>query len=186
MNQLRRRPLGVGPLRAFEAVARLSSFRAAGDELHLTQPAISRQIRSLEDELGTRLFLRGTRHVELTSAGAALLRSVDPWLARLDASVQQIRNLGARQRITVTTFASFASLWLLPRLQDFQRQHPGVDIRISAQDAMADFDEFEVVYRNYSLVYPAHGAKLIQSPGSRRPGRSRNGVFSPSEISSRR
>lgn len=144
MNQLRRRPLHVGPLRAFEAVARLSGFRAAGDELHLTQPAISRQIRSLEDELGTRLFLRGTRHVELTTAGAALLRTVEPWLARLDASVQQIRSQGARQRVTVTTFASFASLWLLPRLQEFQREHPGVDIRISAQDALADFDDFEI------------------------------------------
>ena len=112
-------------------MARRSSFRAAGEELHLTQPAISRQIRSLEEELGATLFLRGTRHVELTSAGAALLRSVAPWLDRLDASVRQIRSQNARQRITVTTFASFASLWLIPRLQDFQRQHPGVDIRVS-------------------------------------------------------
>lgn len=144
MNQVSRRPLQVGPLRAFEAVARLSSFRAAGEELHLTQPAISRQIRTLEDELGTRLFLRGTRHVELTTAGASLLRTVEPWLARLDTAVQQIRNQGARQRVTVTTFASFASLWLLPRLQDFQRQHPSVDIRVSAQDALADFDDPEV------------------------------------------
>ena len=70
MNHPRQRPLGVGPLRAFEAVARRSSFRAAGEELHLTQPAISRQIRSLEDEIGATLFLRGTRHVELTSAAA--------------------------------------------------------------------------------------------------------------------
>ena len=68
---MRQRPLAVGPLRAFEAVARRLSFRAAAEELHLTQPAISRQIRSLEDELGAALFLRGTRHVELTGAGAA-------------------------------------------------------------------------------------------------------------------
>jgi LysR family transcriptional regulator, glycine cleavage system transcriptional activator len=144
MNHIRQRPLGVGPLRAFEAVARRSSFRAAGEELHLTQPAISRQIRSLEDELGATLFLRGTRHVELTTAGAALLRAVAPWLDRLDASVRQIRSQKARQRITVTTFASFASLWLIPRLQDFQRQHPGVDIRVSADDALADPDDPEI------------------------------------------
>lgn len=144
MNHLRQRPLAVGPLRAFEAVARLSSFRAAGEELHLTQPAISRQIRSLEDEIGATLFLRDTRHVELTSAGSALLRSVAPWLDRLDASVRQIRSQGARQRISVTTFASFASLWLIPRLQDFQRQHPAVDIRVSASDAMADPDDPEI------------------------------------------
>jgi LysR family transcriptional regulator, glycine cleavage system transcriptional activator len=144
MNHIRQRPLGVGPLRAFEAVARRSSFRAAGEELHLTQPAISRQIRSLEDELGATLFLRGTRHVELTTAGAALLRAVAPWLDRLDASVRQIRSQKARQRITVTTFASVASLWLIPRLQDFQRQHPGVDIRVSADDALADPDDPEI------------------------------------------
>lgn len=144
MNQLRHRPLSVGPLRAFEAVARRASFRAAGEELHLTQPAISRQIKSLEDEIGTTLLLRGTRHVELTSAGATLLATVEPWLQRLDASVQQIRRQGARQRITVTTFASFASLWLLPRLQDFQRLHPGVDIRVSAGDTMAEPDDPEI------------------------------------------
>ena len=144
MNHLRHRPLGVGPLRAFEAVARLSSFSAAGVELHLTQPANSRQIRSLEDEVGATLLLRGTRHVELTSAGAALLRAVAPWLDRLDASVRQIRSQGARRRISVTTFASFASLWLIPRLQDFQRKHPGIDIRVSADDTLADPDDPEI------------------------------------------
>ena len=144
MNRVRHRPLSVGPLRAFEAVARRLSFRAAGEELHLTQPAISRQIRALEDELGSALFLRGTRHVELTSDGAALLRTVAPWLDRLDASVRQIRSQRARQQVTVTTFASFASLWLIPRLQDFQRRHPGIDIRISASDALADADDPEI------------------------------------------
>lgn len=144
MNRIRQRPLAVGPLRAFEAVARRASFRAAGEELHLTQPAISRQIRSLEDELGATLFHRGTRHVELTGDGAALLRVVAPWLDRLDACVRQIRSQGARQRVTVTTFASFASLWLIPRLQDFQSRYPGVDIRISADDAVVDLDEPDV------------------------------------------
>lgn len=144
MNRIRQRPLQVGPLRAFEAVARRSSFRAAAEELHLTQPAISRQIRSLEDEIGAVLFLRGTRHVELTSAGAALLRAVAPSLDRIDAAVRQVRSQGARQRITVTTFASFASLWLIPRLHEYQRQHPGVDIRVSAEDSLADPDDPEI------------------------------------------
>ena len=150
MNHVRQRPLGVGPLRAFEAVARRSSFRAAGEELHLTQPAISRQIRSLEEEIGATLLLRGTRHVELTTAGAALLGVVAPWLDRLDASVRQIRSSSARQRITVTTFASFASLWLIPRLQEFQRLHPEVDIRVSAHDSMADPDDPEI---DFALRY---------------------------------
>lgn len=144
MNRVRQRPLAVGPLRAFEAVARRLSFRAAGEELHLTQPAISRQIRALEEELGAALFLRGTRHVELTGAGESLLRAVVPLLDRLDASVRQIRTAQGRRQVGVTTFASFASMWLLPRLQEFQRVHPGIDIRISANDVMADPDDPEL------------------------------------------
>ncbi len=144
MNAPRHRPLAVGPLRAFEAVARRLNFRAAAEELHLTQPAVSRQIRSLEDEIGATLFLRGTRHVELTGAGTALLRTVDPLLAQLDGTVRQLRSAQRRQPVGVTTFASFASLWLLPRLQGFQAVHPESDIRISAADAMADPDDPEI------------------------------------------
>jgi LysR family glycine cleavage system transcriptional activator len=144
MNNLRRRPLSVGPIRAFEAVARRSSFSAAADELHVTQSAVSRQIRSLEDELGAALFSRGTRHVELTAAGTALLRSVAPLLDRLDASVRQIRLARARRHVSLTTFASFASLWLIPRLQAFQRAHPDIDIRISANDSLVDLDDPEL------------------------------------------
>lgn len=144
MNAPRHRPLAVGPLRAFEAVARLLSFRAAADELHLTQPAISRQIRGLEDELGTALFLRGTRFVELTGPGTQLLRSVAPWLAQMDGTVRQIRSSQRRQPVGVTTFASFASMWLLPRLQTFQANQPQADIRISASDQMLDFDDPEI------------------------------------------
>ncbi len=144
MNNPRHRPLAVGPLRAFEAVARRLSFSAAGEELHLTQPAISRQIRALEDELGAVLFLRGTRHVELTGAGAQLLRSVAPLLTQLDGSVRQIRSAQRRQPVGVTTFASFASLWLLPRLAGFQNLHPEADIRISATDQLADPDDPDI------------------------------------------
>ena len=144
MNAPRHRPLSIGPLRAFEAVARRLSFRAAAEELHLTQPAISRQIRSLEDELGATLFLRGTRHVELTGPGAQLLQSVAPLLAQMDRSVRQIRHTQHRQPVGVTTFASFASLWLLPRLAGFQNTHPESDIRISASDHLVDFDDPEI------------------------------------------
>ncbi len=144
MNAPRHRPLAIGPLRAFEAVARRLSFRAAAEELHLTQPAISRQIRSLEDELGATLFLRGTRHVELTGPGSTLLQSVAPLLAQMDRTVRQIRHTQHRQPVGVTTFASFASLWLLPRLAGFQNIHPESDIRISASDHLVDFDDPEI------------------------------------------
>ena len=113
----RQRPLSVGPLRAFEAVARLLSFRAAADELSLTQSAISRQIKALEDEIGCTLFLRGTRHVALTADGITLQGTAVATLSRLDQTVRQIRQTRGRQVVNVTTFASFASLWLIPRLE---------------------------------------------------------------------
>jgi LysR family glycine cleavage system transcriptional activator len=144
MNTPSRRPLSLTNLRAFEAVARLLSFGAAADELHLTQSAISRQIKSLEDELGAPLFLRGTRHVQVAPDGQTLLRAVDPWLNKLDASVQLIRRSRSRRRVSVATFASFGSLWLLPRIEAFQRDHPDIDIRVSAHDAIADLDDPEL------------------------------------------
>ncbi len=144
MNSRTRRPLALSNLRAFEAVARLASFSAAAEALHVTQSAVSRQIKGLEEELGEPLFVRGTRHVELAPAGQTLLRTVDPWLTGLDASVQQIRQARSRRRVSVTTFASFGSLWVLPRIEAFQSSHPDIDIRVSAHDALADLDDPEV------------------------------------------
>ncbi len=134
------RPLGVGPLRAFEAVARCLNFRQAAEELHLTQPAVSRQIKALEDEIGQALFNRGTRHVALTPAGQQLQAGVLPLLARLDSTVRHLRQGQGRQTIHVTTFASLASLWLLPRLEAFQREQPQLDIRVAASDGMQDLE----------------------------------------------
>lgn len=144
MNTPRHRPLSVGPLRAFEAVARRLSFRAAAEELFLTQSAISRQIQALEDEVGAVLFLRGTRHVALTAEGSVLLRAVVPALSQLDAAVRQVRQARGRRTVSVTTFASFASLWLLPRLEAYQRLHPDLDIRVSANDTLVDLDDGDV------------------------------------------
>ena len=139
-----RRPLPLDCLRTFEAVARLLSFSAAAEELNLTQPAISRQIKGLEEELGAPLFTRATRRVELTGAGQMLLRAVEPALVRIDASVRQIRLSRSRAMVSVTTFPSFASLWLMPRLPDFERDHPLADIRIAATDRMIETDDAEL------------------------------------------
>lgn len=144
MNHPRQRPLSIGPLRAFEAVARRLSFRAAGEELFLTQSAISRQIQALEEEVGAVLFLRGTRHVELTAEGGVLLRAVAPALAQLDAAVRQVRAARGRRSVSVSTFASFASLWLLPRMEAYQRRHPDLDIRVSASDNLVDLDDGDI------------------------------------------
>jgi len=140
----RTRPISAGHLRAFDAVARHLNFRAAGEELSLTQSAVSRQIQALEDEVGTALFLRHTRAVELTSAGSQLLRATGMALERIDAAVRQIRQSAGRKSVAITTWASFASMWLIPRLEAFQREHPDIDIRIDASDVAVDLATADV------------------------------------------
>jgi LysR family glycine cleavage system transcriptional activator len=140
----RTRPIAAGHLRAFEAVARHLNFRAAAEELSLTQSAVSRQIQSLEDEVGTALFLRHTRAVELTSAGSQLLRASSLALERIDSAVRQIRQSAGRKGVAITTWASFASMWLIPRLEAFQRDHPDIDIRIDATDNAVDLATSDV------------------------------------------
>lgn len=140
----RTRPISAGHLRAFEAVARHLNFRAAAEELSLTQSAVSRQIQALEDEVGTALFLRHTRAVDLTSAGSQLLRATGSALERIDAAVRQIRQSAGRKSVAITTWASFASMWLIPRLEAFQREHPDIDIRIDASDVALDLSTADV------------------------------------------
>ena len=148
MNQpvppIRTRPISAGCLRAFLVVARLKNFRAAAQVLSLTQSAVSRQIQSLEQEVGTALFVRHTRSVELSAAGAVLLRATQPALDSVDNAVRQIRQSLGRQSVTITTWASFASLWLIPRLEAFQQAHPDIDIRIDATDAAVDLATADV------------------------------------------
>ena len=94
--------------------------------------------------VGVPLFLRHTGAVELTSAGAQLHRAVGPAIERMDAAVRLVRQTAGRRSVAITTWASFASMWLIPRLEEFQRDHPGIDIRIDASDAQLDLDTSDV------------------------------------------
>nr|WP_315208372.1 LysR substrate-binding domain-containing protein [uncultured Albidiferax sp.] len=143
-THLRTRPIAVGQLRAFAAVARLLNFRAASEELSLTQSAVSRQIQALEDEVGVPLFLRHTRAVELTGAGAQLMRTVGQTLEQIDSTVRMIRRSAGRKSVAVSTWASFASMWLITRLEAFQTEFPDIDIRIDATDNLVDMDTADV------------------------------------------
>ncbi|QNP49915.1 LysR substrate-binding domain-containing protein [Diaphorobacter aerolatus] len=155
---LRTRPVSVGNWRAFLAVARHLNFRAAADELALTQSAVSRQIQSLEEEVGVPLFLRHTRAVELTTAGGQLFQTLTPALERLDAAVRMVRQSAGRKNVAITTWASFASMWLIPRLEDFQRSYPDIDIRIDASDNTLDLDTSDVDLALRSNVIGAQSA----------------------------
>jgi len=140
----RRRPVGLAPLRGFEAAARRLSFTLAAQELNLTQSSISRQIAELERQVGKALFVRRTRALELTAAGQLLQQAVRQALNTLDQCVDELRGSTQARRVTLSTYASFASLWLVPRLAQFQRQHPEIEIRLDASDRPVDLQAEDV------------------------------------------
>ena len=127
-------------LKGFEAAARLLSFTRAGEELHLTQSAVSRQIQELEEQLGVPLFHRRHRTLALTDAGQQLFPAAAQVLATMRTATDRLRALSGRRVLSVTTMASFAALWLVPRLAGFARDHPGVDVRIATEPRMQDLE----------------------------------------------
>lgn len=125
-------------LRGFVTVGRRMSITLAAEDLYITQSAVSRQIRTLEDMLGVKLLIRGHRSIAFTSDGDRLFRSANGTIQQLQDAVGAISVNGARQPVTITCTIGIAGLWLLPRLRDFQQAHPGVDVRISATDRVED------------------------------------------------
>lgn len=116
----------------FEAAARQLSFTRAADERFLTQSAVSRQVRALEEDLGVALFRRGHRRIELTEPGRRLHAACTELIGTLRRTVASIRAPARRETLALTTTPGFASLWLIPRLADFTRAHPGIDVRLDA------------------------------------------------------
>ena len=136
-------------LKAFEASARHLSFTKAGGELFLSQSAISRQIQLLEAQLGVRLFVRRVRSLLLTEAGQVYYREIGPILDKLRELTARVAGTPRAGIVTVTTSISFASLWLVPRLSDFQRRHPDTEVHVAADNAMRDLkkDGLDVAIR---------------------------------------
>jgi LysR family glycine cleavage system transcriptional activator len=126
-------------LKGFEAAARNLSFTKAGAELFVTQSAISRQVKALEEQLGVPLFRRRHRELLLTEAGQTLYKAAAEALRVLRDAAGR---LGASRggMITVTMTIAFASLWLVPRLTGFRRLHPQIDVRIAAANDMKDLE----------------------------------------------
>ena len=129
----------MNAIKAFEAAARLGSFTRAAEELNVTHGAVSRQIRLLEDWLGVRLFLRTSRNAVPTQAGTELLAEAGPALDRLAVVSRQMQNRArARGLLHVSALPTFAMRWLIPRLPDFQRDHPGLELRIVTASTPAE------------------------------------------------
>lgn len=126
-------------LRVFAAAARHLSFTRAAEELFVTQSAVSKQVIALESALATRLFERRTRALVLTAAGERLHRAAELAFAEIRAATTELRG-GDEPTVTLATTQAFASFWLIPRLADFRRRHPGIDIRISADTRLVDLE----------------------------------------------
>jgi LysR family transcriptional regulator, glycine cleavage system transcriptional activator len=136
-------------LRGFEAAARHLSFTKAAQELHVTQSAVSRQIKTIEEQLGVTLFRRLNRALLLTEEGQTLARAVGGALAGIEQAVARLSTLAEDRPITVTTSVSFAALWLVPRLARLRAAHPDIDVRLAASNELADLqrDRIDIAIR---------------------------------------
>ncbi len=152
----------LNALRAFEASGRHLSFAKAADELGVTPPAISHQVRQLEDHLGVPLFRRMTRQVALTDAGRAALEPMTEAFDRLAEAVALLEERDDSGVLTVSVAPSFAALWLVPRVEQFTAKHPDIDLRIAANMALSDFadDGVDAAIRYGRGNYP--GLSVVQ------------------------
>ncbi len=185
MPHVSRRAYDVPPLEllvAFEAAARHLSFTRAGDEIALTQSAVSRQIQALEDRLGVALFRRLHRALVLTEEGRAFQQATTEALATIDRASRALRQGGETRPVVVSTTAGFAGVWLIPRLTSFVAAHPEVDVRISTGNTLANLErdgvDVAVRYRSVDLlpagavplfgetVFPVCSPRLLRAAGA--------------------
>ncbi len=125
-------------LRTFCVAARHESFRAAGDELFITASAVSHQMKSLEEELGQRLFDRNSRELRLTEVGKSLFEDIRPLIERLDSVAAGYKAEGGRSEIRVSVQPFFASEYFVPRLSEFTARHPEIDIQVGTSDESSE------------------------------------------------
>lgn len=138
MRSVRRSLPSLGALVLFEAAARLESFTGAAGELGVTQAAVSRQVKALERDLGVALFTRGHRRVTLTPAGQVLASATAGAFGQIADALDAVRQLAAPDQVTVGVTPAFTHFWLMPRLPAFRAAHPGVKLRLVAEDADVD------------------------------------------------
>ena len=145
-------------LRAFDAAGRLLSFRAAADELGVTQGAVAQQVRGLEVHLGLPLFVREPRGLSLTAEGRSYHPSVAAAFAALREATTALRP--APGHVTISVTPTFASKWLIPRIGAFSEAHPGIDLRITATERVSSFhsDGIDLAVRQGR---PPFGASLL-------------------------
>jgi LysR family glycine cleavage system transcriptional activator len=154
-------------LRVFEAAARTQSFVRAAEVLHMSPPAVSQQIKSLETYLGRELFERGPHSVRLTPAGDAFLPSVQQALLSVETAAAGLFGTRAETTIHVQATLVLAVGWLAPRLADFHERHPGIRVRLTTANLNADFlreePDVRIVYGKVNLPGPAPERLLAEA-----------------------
>lgn len=141
---MKRALLPLNALRVFDAAARHLSFKVAADELAVTPAAVSQQIRSLEDYLGVVLFKRHARSLALTQEARASLTALRAGFEHFEEAVKTLQAAQASDILTISVSPSFASKWLLPRIDGFYADKPGMEVRIQASNALVNFAEENV------------------------------------------
>ncbi|MCG6556910.1 LysR substrate-binding domain-containing protein [Ruegeria sp. 1NDH52C] len=150
-------------LRAFEAVARFRSFRKAADELHVTHAAVSHQIKTLEQTVGIQLFVRNSRSVELTPAGAQYYPSIREHIQGIMDATQRLQAPDEANVLRVQSYNSFNTMWLQPRLADFLQDNPTIRVRIisSFEDGNYDIHRFDVGVFNAPPFDPRYDYRFL-------------------------
>ncbi|MBY4676950.1 transcriptional regulator GcvA [Marinobacterium sp. CAU 1594] len=143
----------LNALRCFEAAARKGSFNQAAEELYVTPSAVSHQIKTLEEFLGLKLFRRERRKAMLTAAGEKYLSSIQHALDEIDSATRRLITAPNISVVNLAVAAAFLTRWLVPRLGQFQAQHPDVELRLSASVGQIDFQQSDTDM----AIYLGHG-----------------------------
>ena len=129
----------LNSLRVFDSAARLTSFKAAALELNVTPTAVSHQIRTLEEKLGTLLFVRKTRAIILTPEGEKLARVAYHSLQQISGVLEEISD--KQTVLIVSTTTSFAAQWLVPKLENFRRRHSEIRVVVKTSEYLEDLQK---------------------------------------------
>jgi LysR family glycine cleavage system transcriptional activator len=153
----------LNPLRSFEAAARHQNYTLAARELSVTQVAVSRQVRVLEEYLEIPLFERSLSSLTLTPAGRTLLAALTPALDQIEHAVSAINKRGRRNVLSIQVYTAFAQRWFIPRLVEFRRQHPHIEINLRTADQDLNFDRHDIDAAIISAVTPPaeHDCQLL-------------------------
>jgi len=164
MDNLSRALPPLNALRTFEAAARLGSFKAAAEEICVTQAAISRQIQTLESYYELPLFKRINRKVELTTEGRLLYLTATQALQQIATCSQELKQSTVHQHLTLATTTSFSRLWLLPRLKQFHQAYPGIQLHlISGEGSPELHDSFDAAVTLGFEQHPDYVADFLFS-----------------------